>query len=300
MERPAASLKEFTKQYRLANVHRPGGIKCMPLLRVDEKFMEAIEQEVRNLLSESRASVVTDERHGTYWTNPYGDVKQLSLFNTSGNPSDYSDDFRIDIKKTFYPGAPHLGQLFKYFEGCEVLNFRINLLGGGESESGLSWHEEAPIWQGWVTGERFHRIPVVTKRILFPFLKTKYQIRFHLPVITNEATLIGLDGEIFHFQPGTIYLFNNGCVHYAANKGSSDRVHLVWDVFLSHTLWEKLLRQPGKEVEDSSGGLLKELSPKEKTITPVLQEGMPSTWHKLHGLNYFLRNHVLGNLSRRR
>jgi hypothetical protein len=195
-----------------------GGLKTLFVEKPDNFLL--IKQECLDIYQNYKPSDVTDKNHRTYWTNPYGEAKQWSLWNDSGlfdeNASISSTPESIKSKKF------HHGDRFPYLKNFlnlwpDKLNARLNLLSPG---SGLGQHEEQ-IQQVW--GEH-----------------NSIRIRFHLPIITNNKCLVFLDGEWFHFEEEKIYFFNNGCVHAAQNNSEIERLHLVWDCLLTKEILKKL------------------------------------------------------------
>jgi hypothetical protein len=66
------------------------------------------------------------------------------------------------------------------------------------------------------------------------------RVRCHLPVVTETAAELMLDGEVYHLEPGVVYLINHGCVHAASNDGAGERIHLVWDTLLTRAAFDIL------------------------------------------------------------
>jgi hypothetical protein len=200
-----------------ADTHE-GGLKTLFIEKPDNFSM--IKKECLDIVQNYNPSNVTDKHHRTFWTNPYGEAKQWSLWNNSGffdeNNSISANPENIRNKKFHhYDSFPYLANFLNSWP--DKLNVRLNLLSPG---SGLGQHEEQ-IQQMW--GE-FNSI----------------RIRFHLPIITNNKCLVFLDGEWFHFEEGNIYFFNNGCVHAAQNNSDIKRLHLVWDCLLTKEILKKL------------------------------------------------------------
>ena len=101
-------------------------------------------------------------------------------------------------------------------------------------ESGLSPHEE---------------------NVVFPkgADEMKVKMRFHLPVFTNRQTKMLLDWNWYQFHEATIYYFNNGCIHAAANSSEDkSRVHLVWDMWARQSTLD-WLRSSHNGLYDSFG-----------------------------------------------
>jgi hypothetical protein len=234
-----------------ATRHR-GGLKMQPCLTVDPVWFTAIQAEVNSLLAEKEASDVSAKVHPTNWTNPYGNVTQHSLFNESGKTGDPTTDHNVKIEGKIF-AAPEYGSLQRLFSPFQSrsLNFRLN---GLMAKSGLSPHEE-----NIIHGE-------------------KTRIRLHLPVLTNPRAKVMLDGEQFHLRAGTVYYFNNGCVHSAANEGNEARYHLLWDFFLDEWSEENVfnLNSPASPIE----GLRK------VTRREAAELSVSEPWHIDQYINY--------------
>jgi Aspartyl/Asparaginyl beta-hydroxylase len=196
---------------RNGNYHA-GGIRSLRLFRVERDFARSLRRDVDRICANEPGSDVQDAAHVTHWTRPKGRVLQFSLLNRSGDFADYRDDHDLSIRgKRFHHGEryPDLSRFIALFPHC--LNFRINLLGPGAA---LRPHEEHSLFMSCAG------TPAV-------------RARFHLPVRTQAAARMRLDGQEFEFLPRTIYYFNQGCVHDAENRGTAARVHLVWDLLLT-------------------------------------------------------------------
>jgi hypothetical protein len=53
--------------------------------------------------------------------------------------------------------------------------------------------------------------------------------RIHVPITTNERVRFVVDGRPFKLEAGRVYEINNRKMHSVINKGTSDRVHLIFD-----------------------------------------------------------------------
>lgn len=53
--------------------------------------------------------------------------------------------------------------------------------------------------------------------------------RVHVPLVTNPAALLCVEGRFLHLRPGSAWLLNNSVVHGACNDGPP-RLHLVVDL----------------------------------------------------------------------
>jgi len=207
------SIEQFKKQFLL--------IKLIPCFRVKDSVMNEIEKEVKQITENYQTSLVGDKKHVTNWTKPYGKAVQLSLFNTSGDTSDFSKDFNHSQENKFFvvPNAKNVNSILKMFEHS-VVNFRLN---GLEKNSGLSPHKESNIRD------------------------KHYRCRFHLPVFTSKNAWVMLGWEKFWLKRGIIYFFNNGFVHSAGNNSEETRYHLVWDTILDDKLFNEFLNEENLE-----------------------------------------------------
>jgi quercetin dioxygenase-like cupin family protein len=59
--------------------------------------------------------------------------------------------------------------------------------------------------------------------------------RYHIPIITNENVEFDIAGEKNKMLPGECWEIHNGKLHSVSNSGSSDRVHLIIDIFPTNT-----------------------------------------------------------------
>ena len=156
---------------------------------------------------------------------------QYSLLNTTGRFDDFSTDHNNTPNgKSFHHGElyPATADLIAAFP--QATNFRLNVMG---PDSGLSPHEEDVVFkQG--------------NEIVF-------KVRMHLPVFTSPDALMECDGKRYHFAPGVIHYFNNGCAHAALNRGDMRRLHFVWDQWLTEDVYKDWFVDAEMEV---NGGFL--------------------------------------------
>jgi hypothetical protein len=55
--------------------------------------------------------------------------------------------------------------------------------------------------------------------------------RVHVPLVTNPGAWMRFDGHGFvHFEVGSAYTFDTNIRHQFGNDGTTDRVHLIFDV----------------------------------------------------------------------
>jgi hypothetical protein len=203
-----------------ANYHR-GGVKTLRLFRVERAFFARLQEDTRRFVARHQPSEVRAEGHVTSWTRPFGTVVQFSLKNRSGRPEDTSSDHDPDRagKRFHWPEEfPALAAFIDAFP--DAVNMRLNGLG---TRGGLSPHEEH----------------VVRRPRDGPCFVS---VRFHLPVRTTDEAEVLLDGELFRLEEGSVFLFNNGCIHSAVNRGPAFRYHLVWDMPLSARVFSAMFR----------------------------------------------------------
>lgn len=208
---PFADPRDVLHGLARANYHK-GGLKTLRLFRVEGGFFAELQEETLRFAQRHPPSQVQAGDHVTNWTKPFGTVVQFSLLNRSGRPDDTSADHDPDPrgKRFHWPEQyPALAALIAAFP--EAANVRLNGLG---TRGGLSPHEE-------------HVVRRQTGGACW------LSVRFHLPVRTTAEAEVLLDGELFRLEEGAVFLFNNGCVHSAVNRGPELRYHLVWDMPLT-------------------------------------------------------------------
>ena len=208
------SIEQFKEQYE--------SMILIPCFRVKDSVMNEIEKEVKQMTENRQKSLVGSKDHITNWTKPYGIAVQLSLYNTSGDTSDFSTDHNNSQKNKFFvePNAKNINNFFKMFEHS-VVNFRVNGMG---KNSGLLPHKEINIT------DKF------------------YKCRFHLPVFTNKNSWVMVGWKKFWLKRGIIYFFNNGLVHSAGNNGEEIRYHLVFDTILNDKLYNEFFNNENLEL----------------------------------------------------
>lgn len=54
--------------------------------------------------------------------------------------------------------------------------------------------------------------------------------KIHVPLVTNPNAKFLLPPHIYHFEKGMAYEVNNGRLHGVANNGSTDRIHLIFEL----------------------------------------------------------------------
>ncbi len=207
------SLETLTTSILRAKRHE-GGLKMWPCLEVELGWFAEIREEVMRLVERRVPSDSTRPDHPSNWPGLVGRAAQHSLFNSSGDTSDYTSDFNSQSSgKHFADGeSPATGRLVSCFAE-RLHNFRINTY---FPHSGVRPHEE----------------PIVKDNLVC--------LRFHLPVFTNDRATLILDGERFHFESGIIYFFNKGCIHAAENSGEEPRCHFLFDLWLDEWVFENM------------------------------------------------------------
>lgn len=134
--------------------------------------------------------------------------------------------------------SPYFQQVLKTFQ-CPLLSVRLLKLSAG---SVIKEHKDAEL-----------------------FFESGLA-RFHIPVITNDAVEFYLQGERIHLEEGECWYCNFNLPHSLANKGKTDRIHLVidaevneWikDMFSSDAVTNK------KEIQDSGEPVMDEHTKRE-------------------------------------
>jgi aspartyl/asparaginyl beta-hydroxylase (cupin superfamily) len=67
------------------------------------------------------------------------------------------------------------------------------------------------------------------------------EIRVHIPVVTNPEVEFVLNGVRINMKEGECWYLNFNLPHRVANRGTSDRIHLVVDCVVNDWLRELLL-----------------------------------------------------------
>jgi hypothetical protein len=212
------TLGEIMEGISNADLGKPA-IACLRIFDLEPEFFVRLRNECVDLCRSQRPSQVGDPKHITHWAGPQGRVLQFSLMNATGRYDDASTDHNQSCRgKHFHDPDkyPVLAKFLSAFPHC--INFRLIVLGPGAA---LSPHKEHVCFktQNGLIGMR---------------------LRLHLPLVTNEAAEMTLEGQVYHFPERQILLFNHGCVHSARNGGNTDRLHLVWDLLLTLPVAELL------------------------------------------------------------
>ena len=237
---------DVLRRLAAGNYHHADGLRALHIGAVAGPMFRMILADMRALVGGWLPSIVREGAHSTGWTRPVGEVKQWSLFNTHGFTDQTRDDFRYDNLADKRP-IPLAGVSALTGSLPDLVNMRLNLIGPG---SRLSPHEESL--------ERQVGDGLVSLRA-----------RFHMPLVTTPKSLMLADGDLFHFQAGHVYLFNNGCVHSASNDDDCDRLHLVWDQLMTERAVDAMFGStPPKWLEQS-------LEP-----VPVVRTVQVDTWER--------------------
>lgn len=203
---------------RRGNYQRPSALRVLELFRVEPAFFADLAAEGKRLVADEQPIGWDDPANNSRYDKPYGTALQYSLFNESGRFDDVSGIHVPTAEgKAFHHAGryPTLGRLVEALPG--KWNLRLNVM---SRSSGVRPHKEFIIvrsgGRSWV------------------------RARFHLPLQTNPGAQVYLDGDWFHLDEGSVFLFNNGCIHTAVNDGDSPRLHLVWDARLTREVMDAL------------------------------------------------------------
>jgi hypothetical protein len=59
----------------------------------------------------------------------------------------------------------------------------------------------------------------------------KWPHKIHIPLLTNDDVTFYVDGEGYHFTEGEAVEVNNMGLHAVENRGSTDRIHLIFEYY---------------------------------------------------------------------
>jgi hypothetical protein len=59
----------------------------------------------------------------------------------------------------------------------------------------------------------------------------KWPHKIHVPLQTNDAVTFTIDGKAYHLPEGEAVEVNNMATHAVENRGSTDRIHLIFEYF---------------------------------------------------------------------
>ena len=205
-----------------------GDIAIMPLFVCDAALFEEVRREVLAVRDDTEGELVGGD-HPTYkfvsrvdpnWIPKPNAIHQHSLYNSKDDFVYFVDDHHwTSVSRRFNPKLTAIPKIFrKYFGESEMQNARLQLIAGGGD---LGQHRE--------------------KIIAIPGREHNWKLRFHLPIITNPNVEFLMDGRKYKMATGTVYAFNQSCLHSVTNGGSELRIHLYWDYYLNDHIMINLL-----------------------------------------------------------
>jgi hypothetical protein len=59
----------------------------------------------------------------------------------------------------------------------------------------------------------------------------KWPHKIHVPLVTNDQVMFFVDGATYHFGEGEAVEVNNMGMHAVQNRGTSDRIHLIFEYY---------------------------------------------------------------------
>jgi mannose-6-phosphate isomerase-like protein (cupin superfamily) len=134
-----------------------------------------------------------------------GDSNNLFSIQTTGNP-------HLSYKPTPYlEQSVYIQQLLQQLE-CEKTSIRLMRM-----EAGAVIKPHSDYAMSYEDGE----------------------VRFHIPVFTNENVLFFLQEERVVMEEGSCWYLNLGLTHRVRNEGSADRIHLVVDCLVNDWIREQ-------------------------------------------------------------
>lgn len=237
------AVSQFLEAVVSENFHRHG-IRCLRLFRADSDFLTEIQAEVTDIVRTCASSNTADPTHITNAvTKPVGETSYYSLYNATGDTSDWSTDYNCEFAgKAFIDarGYPNLNRLLSFF--LDTTQFKILGLGPGAS---LSPHDSSILYR---RNGRYH-----------------VMLRLHLPVVSppNATMLIG--DQLYRFEEGSVFYFNHGCVHSAQNPSGVWRYHVVWDMRLTERSYRTLFSDEDAEF----AGLLSRIHDSMRAVDPI-------------------------------
>jgi hypothetical protein len=75
------------------------------------------------------------------------------------------------------------------------------------------------------------------------------ELRLHIPVATNPDVEFVLDGKRVVMNPGEVWYHNFNLPHRVANRGPTDRIHLVIDCFVNDWMRDLILQAQHAEAQ---------------------------------------------------
>jgi hypothetical protein len=71
-------------------------------------------------------------------------------------------------------------------------------------------------------------------KILFhvdPYKSSVFTHKIHIPIVTNPSVEFWVDDQIYYFKEGHAYEVNNKTKHGGVNRGSSERINLIFEYY---------------------------------------------------------------------
>jgi hypothetical protein len=131
-----------------------------------------------------------------------GEWNSIALYAVDGDASNILAHNNAALQETpMLKNSPYIKEVIGHFK-CPILSARLLKLGKGAF---IKPHRDYEL--GYEDGN----------------------FRVHVPIITNPDVDFILDGEKLDMQEGQCWYTNVNYVHAVANRGQSDRVHLVVD-----------------------------------------------------------------------
>jgi hypothetical protein len=59
----------------------------------------------------------------------------------------------------------------------------------------------------------------------------KWPHKIHVPLLTNDGVTFYVDGNAYHLAEGEVVEVNNMGLHAVENRGSTDRIHLIFEYY---------------------------------------------------------------------
>lgn len=64
-------------------------------------------------------------------------------------------------------------------------------------------------------------------------IDTEQFVKIHVPIITNSQSYMVFGDELYNLRVGSMYMINTSYMHGVHNRGTTDRVHLIFKITLS-------------------------------------------------------------------
>lgn len=157
-----------------------------------------------HLLVKDLQSITSDWKAHHYWHNYEGEWSSIALLSVNGDDHNISvhQNLSHNLKQTkTFQKCSYLQQVLKSFK-CPIVSVRLLRLTPG---SIIKAHED---YQLGYENDNF---------------------RLHIPITTNSKVEFILNDTSLPMKPGECWYTNVNFTHSVANKGKSDRVHLVID-----------------------------------------------------------------------